>query len=79
MKEKDVIRLSVKEYCLIAATSPRISETMMMTISAVNIRISVRGRRCWIIRSTGCWEKKELPRFPWTARPSHFTYCTGMG
>ena len=41
---------------------------IMMTTSAVNIRISVMGRRCWIIRSTGCLEKNESPRLPCTAR-----------
>ena len=74
-----MIRLSVNEYCLMAATSPRMREMMMMKTSAVIIRIRVMGRRCWIISSTGCFEKKELPRLPWTASPSHLTYWTGMG
>src|SRR5574341_510668 len=53
MKEKDVIRLSIKEYCRTAATSPSIREMTIMKTSAVDIRIKVIGRRCWIISSTG--------------------------
>ncbi len=43
---------------------PRINEVMMMKTSAVLIRISVIGRRCWIKAKTGCFEKKEVPKLP---------------
>src|SRR5690242_10366249 len=79
INDNDVMRLSVKEYCFIAATSPRIKEMIIMKTSAVVIKIKVIGRRCLIILRTGWCEKKEEPKLPCKARPSHLTYCTGTG
>src|SRR6266508_5914593 len=78
-KDNDVIRLSMKEYCLTAATSPRIKEVIIMKTSAVVIRIKVIGRRCLIIVRTGWCEKKEEPKLPCKAKPSHLTYWMGTG